>query len=76
MKINELTQGMAEELVTNLPDGELPIVKWQRAYVEAAIKVGWVTLEIAPTQMLRKEIFSIYTQLGVIWKDANTLPNG
>jgi hypothetical protein len=72
MKINELTQAMAEKLVDTLPADTLAAVKFQGAFVRAAVEAGWVEGEV-PT--LRKDFYALYQKLNVVWMDAQTVPN-
>lgn len=71
MAINELTQAMAEQFIDNLPDGSMPIVKFQGAYLQAAKDVGWID----SVPLLRKDCYALYQKLSAIWKDAETIPN-
>ena len=76
MKINELTQGMAEKLVDCLPDGPTSQVKYESAFLRACAESGWVEGLEDISAMPRKAAKAAYVQLSKLWLEANELPNG
>lgn len=76
--VNELTQGMAESLIDNLPTGEMTAVKYQGAFINAALAAGWIAFEPplpSIAALPRAEATRLYAQLHQVWQEANGIPN-
>lgn len=73
--IFELTQGMAEKFIDNIPDAKLPMVRYQGAFVQTAIEAGWVKLDGEVSDLPRAELVKIFWQIRRVWEEANAVPN-
>lgn len=76
IEIHELTQGQAEQFSDLMKDkGELPAVKYEAEYVNAARAVGWCNGLITTPDTTRRLVHWIFAQLVNAWSEASSLPN-